>query len=453
MMEPPLREVVEEISAFLMKSALSKGAAGADVMYSFSRGSSLSLRDGVPEKNSSGASLAIGLRTLDKDGRQGAAKVNSLQKGSLEELVDWSRHNCASSEPDPWIKLSETPLGGLPDLDLFDCSIPPITAEYRRAVCTEMGDLAREADSRVVSVRRASWGSGFGEFYYRSSKGCSGWSEGTSAGCSLSVVLSDGKVMEMGGYGDGSRFLCGLNPRDVALEAVERTALVMGGRPLPTGRYDLVVDGEAASSLVDTMGELFLAPAIHKNKSFLKGKLGEKVASPALSLVDDGLMRRGAGSAPFDDEGVPSSTTTILAEGVVSSWLYNLKYALMDGVPSTGNGSRPISGTPDVGFTNLSLLPGPWAREDLLRQVGDGIYVTEFMGLHTVNPVSGEYSLGIKGAVISGGVLGEPLAGMTIAGNLKDMMINIDMIGNDFKFYGSTGASSLVIRHVAAAGS
>lgn len=453
MMEAPAREVVEEIGTFLIKRALSKGAAGADVIYTFSKGSSLSLRDGVPEKNSSGSSLAIGLRTLDKDGRQGAAKVNSLLKGSLEELVDWSRHNCASSEPDPWIKLSQTPLGGLPDLELFDPSIPPVTAEYRRAVCTEMGELARGADSRVVSVRRAAWGGGFGELYYRSSEGPSGWSAGTSAGCSLSVVLSDGEVTEMGGYGDGSRFLKGLNPGEVAREAVERTALVMGGQPLPTGRYDLVIDGEAASSLVDTMGELFLAPAIHKNKSFLKGKLGETVASPALSLVDDGLMKRGIGSAPFDDEGVPGSATPILTGGVVSSWLYNLKYALMDGVPSTGNGSRPISGTPDVGFSNLTLLPGQWSRDDLLSQVGEGIFVTEFMGLHTVNPVSGEFSLGVKGTAISGGTLGRPLAGMTIAGNLKDMMKNIDMIGNDFKFYGSTGASSLVIRDVAAAGS
>jgi PmbA protein len=321
------------------------------------------------------------------------------------------------------------------------------------AGCRVMWEIARAADPRVVSVRSASWGEGSGEYHYRSSEGVSGWYSGTSAGCGVSVILSGGDVMEMGGYGDDSRFLSGLDPRKAAAEAVRRTALVLAGKSLPTGRYDLVLDGEAAASLVDVLGELFLASNIHKNKSFLRDKLGEKVASPALSLVDDGLLVRGMGSSPFDGEGVSCTTTRLLSDGVVTAWLYNLKYALLDGVASTGNAGRSISGTPDVDCSNLLLLPGQWTPEDLLLQVGSGIYVTEFLGLHTINPVSGEFSLGIKGASISGGALGGAVSGMTIAGNLKDILNTIDLIGNDFRFYGSTGACSLVVRDVAAAGS
>lgn len=448
----PVHETVEEASAFLIRRAMTKGAAGADVLCNFGSGYSFSLRDGLPERNTAGTSLGIGLRTLDKDGRQGVAHVNSLDEKYLEDLVEWSVNNCASSEPDPFLHLSEEVLSPILDLELTDQSIFALTPEQRSGICREMWETACDADPRVISVRSASWGDGAGEVYYASSAGISGWYAGTSAGCSVSVILQEGDSIEMGGYGDDSRYLSALSPRATALEAVRRTALVLGGRNLPTGRYDLVVDGEAASSLVDVMGELFFASNIHKNKSFLKGKLGERVASPALSLIDDGTLPRGLGSAPFDGEGVLCSSKFLLSGGVASSWLYNLKYASMDGVASTGNACRAVSGTPDVDCSNLSLLPGQWTGEDLLLQVGHGIYVVEFLGLHTINPVSGEFSVGIRGASISGGMLGDAVSGMTIAGNLKDILNNIDLVGNDLKYYGSTGACSLVVRDVAAAG-
>ncbi|HOO88442.1 MAG TPA: metallopeptidase TldD-related protein, partial [Synergistales bacterium] len=263
---------------------------------------------------------------------------------------------------------------------------------------------------------------------------------------------SSGDEMEMGGYGDESRFLASLQPRATALEAVRRTAMVLGGEPLPTGKYDLLLDPESSASFVEVLGELFLASNIHKNKSFLKGKLGERIASPALTLVDDGTLKGGIGAAPFDGEGIPCSRTCLLSGGVVESWLYNLKYARIDGVASTGNAARSVSGTPDVDCSNLFLLPGKWTPQDLLLQVGSGIMVTELLGLHTMNPVSGDFSLGIKGVRIKDGTLSEPVAGMTVAGNLKDVLRSIDLVGNDFKFFGSIGSCSLVIRDVTAAG-
>lgn len=453
MRKGPSREAVEEASAFLIRRALEKGAAGADAVYRFGRGGSLSLRDGETEKNSFGTSVGIGLRTIDRWGRQGAAQVNSLERTFLEDLTQWSLNNCASSEPDPYVSLAPGCSFPIADLELYDPEVEAVTPEFRMEVCREMWEIARDGDPAVVSVRSAAWGEGSGESYYRSSEGLSLWYEATSAGCGVSVVMAAGDdIMEMGGYGDDSRFISDLDPRKAAAEAVRRTALVMGGKPLPTGRYDLVLDGEAAASLVDVIGELFLASSVHKNKSFLKGKLGERVASSALSLTDDGLLKRGLGASPFDGEGAPRTRTRLLSSGVAEGWLYNLKYALIDGVKSTGNGSRSLSGTPDVDTTNLILEPGAHSLEELFLQVGTGIYVTELMGFHTLNPVSGEFSLGIKGASVSGGAPGGAVSGMTIAGNLKDLMMNIDLVGRDFRFYGSTGACSLVIRDVAASG-
>ena len=448
----PSRSTVEDAASFLLEKAGKQGAAGADVLYSFNSGNALSLRDGVPEREEAGISFGIGLRTLDASGRQGVAHVNSLDRDILEDLVSWSLNNCRDAEEDPHVLLREEPLSQIPDLAMTDPEILKITREDRIASCRSMWETARSADGRVVSVRSASWGDGAEDVFYACSTGISGWYGGASAGCGVSVILQNGDSMEMGGFGEESRFLSSLSPAGTALEAVRRTALILGGTTLPSGRYDLVLDGETAASLVDVIGELFLASSIHKNKSFLRGKKGEKVASSSLSMVDDGILRGGIASAPFDGEGVPCSTTCLLQDGVVKSWLYNLKYARIDGEKSTGNASRSLSGIPDVDCTNLCLVPGKWTEEDLLLQVGRGLYVTELLGLHTVNAVSGEFSVGVKGAAIEGGVLGKAVSGMTIAGNLKDFLNNVDLVGNNFKFYGSTGACSLVVRDVAAAG-
>ena len=446
------RDRAEDAASFLLRKAKEKGASAADVLYTFRGGQSLSLCDGKPEKNSSGVSAAIGLRTIDREGRQGVAHTNSLDREFLEDIVEWSLANCASSEADPHIFLSREPLAELPDLALSDESLWDITAEERLSMCKEMDAIAREGDSRVISVRGSSWASGGGEVHYASTSGVSGWYAGTSAGCGLSLIMQDGEALEMGGYGEESRFFAGLSPSRTAREAVRRTALILGGTPLATGRYDLLLDGEAAASLIDVLGELFLASSIHKNTSFLKGKKGKKVASSALTLTDDGTLPRGLGSAPFDGEGVPCGKTRILSEGVAEGWLYNLKYASLDRTVSTGNADRSPAGTPDVDCSNLVLSPGPWSREEMLLQIDKGLYVTEFLGLHTINPVSGDYSLGIKGTSIEGGATGRAVSGMTIAGNLKDLLFAVDLVGKDFTFYGSTGACSMVVRDIAAAG-
>jgi len=188
----PAREMVEDASEFLIRRAIKKGAASADVLYSFGCGNSLSLRDGIPEKNTSGTSLGIGLRTVDREGRQGIAHVNSLDAPHLEEIVEWSLTNCTFAEPDPFIRLSEEPLEEMPSLELEERRITELTHDERMAACTEMWETARDADPRAISVRSASWGDGWGETHYRSSTGISGWYSGASAVCAASVILQEG---------------------------------------------------------------------------------------------------------------------------------------------------------------------------------------------------------------------------------------------------------------------
>ena len=206
------------------------------------------------------------------------------------------------------------------------------------------------------------------------------------------------------------------------------------------------------ADLLDVLGELFLASAVHRNQSLLSGRVGEMVAGPGVSLTDDGRLVGGMGTSAFDDEGVPTSRTVLLDRGRLTGFLYDLRNAAEDGVPSTGNACRSASSTPDVAASNLMMTPGTRSRGELLGALKRGILVTELMGLHTVDPVSGDYSLGIRGVLLDGGEDRVSVAGMTIAGTLPELLAGIDGVADDLTLRGDVGACTVVVRDVAVSG-
>ncbi len=443
---------VEALAADFLARAVAEGAAGADVVFSAGSGTSLVLRDGEVEESSRGISCSVGLRTILADGRQGVAFVNGFDRAMVSCLVPWSLANARVGTADAAVGLYEGPLAVDDTLEMEDPQILAISPAHRRTWAQEITDRARSEDPRVVSVRAASWSDGWGELFYASSAGLAGWRRGTTAGCGVSVVLQEGDSFEMGGAGDHACFLSDLSPEKTAREGVRRTALSLGGDPVPTGRYPLVLDPESATSLVEEIAELFLASNVQKGKSLFRGRLGEAVGGTVLSLADDGRLPRRDGSSPFDGEGVPTGRTLLLDRGRVNAFLYDLTTARREGVRSTGNAVRGISSVPDVGTTNIFLLPGDEDPQAIWHRSGTALLVTEFMGLHTMDPVSGEFSLGAKGAVLRDGHPAEPFAGVTVAGNLTDLLRSIVAVGRDLRFFGSTGGCTLLVDAMAVAG-
>jgi PmbA protein len=439
----------------LDRAAALDGVHGADVLYFFSRSHSLSLRDGEPEENASGVSGGIGIRCIGENGRQGVAYGNNLSRAALSSMIDWSRANCVSSEPEEGISLYGGPLDD-DDAFLEQCDetiVDGIASDERMRECLDMTGEARGRDDRVVSVRAAAWGDGYAESYFASTSGISGWRRATSASCGVAVVLKDGESFEMGYFGNSARRLGDLDGRLYARKSVDRTIAVLGGHPLPTGKYTVLLDPEISASLVEEIGDLFCASDIHKGRSMMKGRLGELVASSVITLLDDARLPRRMGSAVFDGEGVPTGRTVLIESGVAKNYLYNLQYASKDGVTSTGSASRGLGSLPDVGTSNLVLSPGLKSRESLVSEVSNGFLVYEFMGLHTLDPISGDFSLGAKGVRITGGELGEPVAGVTIAGNLLDLMKRITAVGSDLEFFGAVAAPTVMVEDVSVAGS
>lgn len=452
MIERVWREDVEGAAAWLLDAALRRGAAQADLLWTWGVRNSFSLCDGEPEEDRMGSGQGLGLRLLDGAGRQGVAFVNSLDRHRLEHLLQWSLHNCRQAEVLEGLGLYGGPAADEVDLELEDPRIMALTASERHELCRSMDGRARDCDPRIVAVRSASWDDGWGEGFYASTEGLSFWHRATFAACGVSVVLEEGETVEMGGSGGESRSLKGLDPLFHAREAVEKTALVLGGKSLPTGRYPLVLDAEVTADFVDLLGELFLASNVRRKSSLLAERMGDAVAASCLTLVDDGRIPGGMGSSLVDGEGVPTGRTTLLEGGRVLSFLYDLRHARLEGRASTGNGARGVGTLPDVGTNNLFFLPGTASTEDLLKAAEGGIFVTEIMGLHTVDTVSGEFSLGIKGALIRSGHPAEPVAGVTMAGSILDLLAGVKALGKELRFFGTTGGSALAVDDMAIAG-
>ena len=184
---------------------------------------------------------------------------------------------------------------------------------------------------------------------------------------------------------------------------------------------------------------------------FLAGRLGETVAASSITVIDDGLVPGGFGSSPFDDEGTATRRTTVIRDGVLESYLLNSYTARKLGLKTTGNASRGLAGNPSVGPGNFMLSPGAASAADIIGSVQNGLYVTELMGFG-VNLVTGDYSRGASGFWIENGELSFPVSEVTIAGNLKQMLQDLEMVGSDLDFRGSVIAPTLKIRELTIAG-
>jgi PmbA protein len=191
--------------------------------------------------------------------------------------------------------------------------------------------------------------------------------------------------------------------------------------------------------------------AVYKQASFLAGRLGETVAASNITVIDDGLVPGGFGTSPFDDEGTATRRTTVIRDGVLESYLLNSYTARKLGLKTTGNASRGLAGNPSVGPGNFMLSPGAASAAEIIGSVQSGLYVTELMGFG-VNLVTGDYSRGASGFWIENGELTFPVSEVTIAGNLKQMLQDLEMVGSDLDFRGSVIAPTLKIRELTIAG-
>ena len=268
--------------------------------------------------------------------------------------------------------------------------------------------------------------------------------EGAAVYCS-GVTKKDGDVKQ-GYYMDYLPKLADIDYDAIVKFAVERPLSSIGASSMASGNYPVVFENKMFSSLLSCFLSMFSADAVIKKLSLLGDKLGQKVFGDNITLIDEPLRAESHNKVSFDDEGVAASDTVVVENGVLKTFLHNLKTAKMLGAESTGNGFKEGSGDIGVRPTNLCLAGGDKSFDELIAPIEDGVFITQMMGQHAgVNAVSGAFNLQSSGFRIRGGKIAEPVTLIVVSGNIVDLLKNVTDVASDFKVSGRIGCGSVLV--------
>ena len=314
---------------------------------------------------------------------------------------------------------------------------------------------AKTLDNRVTSFGGCGIGYSKARYGIINSKGLNLENKSNLLSAYVVPIIKNGEDMHDGmGYVTANS-IEDVDPKKLAQDGINEAISRIGGKSVSSGKYKAVINNEAMVSILSTFAGVFSGDAVQKGLSLLKGKEGEIIASKQVTLLDDPHLENGLASVPFDDEGVATKKKDIIHEGKLMTLLHNLKTANKGNTKSTGNGFKNSYASPvGVSPTNLYIQKGEKSFEELLKDVGEGLLITEFAGLHSgANSITGDFSLAAKGFYIKDGKKDYPVEQITVAGNFFDLLKNIEVVGSDLKFpMSSIGSPSVKITELSIAG-
>jgi PmbA protein len=449
----------ESLAADVVALATKAGASDAEVVLREGDEFSVNVRMGQVETLKESGSQALGLRVFVGH-RSASTSTSDLTTDGVRQLVDGAMALAKITEEDPFVGLAETSeFGALDgDLHLYYEDVYSLPGPERIEWARRAEAAALEADPRITNSDGGSFDASTGRKVLANSRGFVGGYRSSYAGVSAAPLAKDANgQMQRDGWWSSARRLVNLDtPESIGKEAARRTLRRLGARRVPTQRVPIVFAPEVARSLVGSVFEAASGDSIWRGASFLAGKIGQQIAAPGLTIIDDNAMLLptgvgGFGSSPFDGEGLPSLRTVVVENGVLQTYLLNTYSARKLGMKSTHNASRGLAGPPGIGCGNLYLEPGALTAEEILAGVPAGLYVTGLMGFG-VNVVTGDYSRGATGLWIENGQLTFAVEEVTIAGNLAEMLMNVTAVGNDLEFRGSVASPTLRIDGMTIAG-
>lgn len=446
-------ELSQELGREVLAMAQARGATQGDVMMAESETFFVTVRMGEIEKISQAGEKRLGLR-LFFGNSSAAASTSDISRTSIEKLVDDTVRMAKVTAQDPYAGLpGEDELArDLPELDLNDESARAVPVDEKIQIALDAEKSALRYDPRISNSEGAEFSNQLGRVIYASSRGFAGEYSGSTFGHSVAPVAKENGTMQRDYWYSSSRKFAKLeSPASVGETAARRVLRRLGARKVKTCAVPVVFDPEMAASLLRNLASALSGYALYKGASYLVGKLGSRIGSDLLTVIDDGTIPGALGSRPFDGEGLPMRKKAVVDRGELQSYLLDSYSARKLGMKSTGNASRSVGDAPGVAPANFYLAPGNDTPEEILRSVKSGLYVTEMIGFG-VNMVTGDFSRGAAGLWIENGELAYPVEEITIAGNLKEMFQNISMVGNDLEMRGRIAAPTLKIDRMTVAG-
>lgn len=433
------------------KNAKLAGAGEAEAYLSYNREFSAEVRDGQAETIKVALDQGLGLRVV-QNGRVGFAYTSDLKKDALKNITDQAIANARETAADPY-RIFPSPSHLYPELDLYDPVVIKTSVEAKIDLAKAMEEAARAFDPRVKIIESSNYQDIETCVTLVNSKGIKNSYRATYCGIYLSLVAGEGEDQQTGFAMDYRLRFDDLDAVKIGREAAFRAVRMLGAKPVSTRKTTVLFDPHVAVGFLNLLGPALTAEAVQKGRSLFLGKVNQSVAAQAVNIIDDGILPGGIASAPFDGEGVQMSRKTLIEGGILKGYLHNTYTAVKENVSSTGNCMRSsYKSAPDVGTTNFFIQAGGYTADELINSTGSGIYITEVIGMHTANPISGDFSVGATGILIENGQLTQPVRGIAIAGNIQEVLQQIDGIGSDLVFFGGHGSPTVRIAQMVVSG-
>lgn len=439
----------------LARRLVDRAEPGEQLEAYVARGVTTSVKayEGEVESLTSAQSQGVGIRVI-RDHRQGFAHCGTLDEGVVLETLADARDNTTFGEPDDSFGLAEPDGVAPPELELGSPQLERFATDSKVELALEIERRVKGLDRRVTGVRVASYGDSTGEYAIATSTGIA--SAAADAGChvSVSALAVDGDETKIGGGIDAGRDPEELDLDRVARDAVERAVQLFGATKPPSGKLAIVLEPRFAATVLGIVGGMLTGERVLKGRSPFADRVGETIASPLLSFVDDPTDQRSLAADPYDGEGLATRRNGLIEAGQLCGFLQNAYTGRRSGTRSTGSAVRSYRSTPGVGLQAIAVVPGAGTLEELIGSIDHGFFVQGLTGLHSgVNAVSGDFSVGAEGLMIRGGAPAEPVREVTIASTLQRMLLDIRAVGADIEWLpGGSAVPTIVIADVSLSG-
>lgn len=439
----------KEFQKALLKAAKEAGFTEAEMYYEKSTSFKCTIFEGEIDNYETSEEGGIGFRGL-YDGKMGYAYTEKIDQDSISFLTKQAKENATILDEDDGTTIfegSET----YNTHSYYNEELEKVSTEEKIALIKSIEKKVLAFDPKIVRLNYCVLQDFSNEEILANDKGLAIDEKQNGLVIFVSAVAKDGEEMKTGSAVKLTRDFTEIDA-DAFSEKVAKEALAqLGEQSIPTKKYPVIMRHDASASLLATMTPIFSAENTQKDQSLLKGKVGETIASPAYTLIDDPYHPDSLWGTNFDGEGVATKKQAIIESGTLKTLFHNRKTAQKDGVKTTGNARKSsYKGTLSVGPINLYIQPGEKSKDELISSIQEGVLITDLAGLHSgVNSISGDFSVAATGFYIQEGKISSPVKQMTVAGNYFDYLKQIEEVGSDLKFSpGGFGSPSLYVKEL-----
>jgi len=434
--------------------ALAAGAKESDALIESGSQFRVDVLEGKVENLKQAQTRGLGLRVF-VDKRTALVYTSDLRESAIKDIAGRAVELAKKAQADEFAGLPGAPPAMAADaeaLRTYDPAVAALTTEQKIAWARDVEKAAMGYDKRIKRTDGCSLQSGLGETWYASSAGKSLTYRNTGIGGFVNPLAEDGDKQQSGGYGEFQSHLDALStPEAIGKEAGKRAIEKIGARGVPTQKVPVILHPDIAGNWIQSLFGAFSGEQAFKKVSYLTELLGKPIASDLVTLIDDGVMPGGVGTAPFDGEGLATKKNLLIDKGVMKMFAYNAYWARKAGTQSTGNATRGYQTAPGIGPRNLYVAAGASTPEQIFASVERGFWMVD-SGAFGYNQTTGAYSYQAAGFWIENGKVAFPVAEITVASTTLDMLKSVVMVGNDLKFNGNVNSPTLKIAEMTISG-